>query len=277
MWTLPVAGPRRPVGQRHRATPSTPEETPWTTLANDTSHDTTTSGTGAEGLPRRRFLKISGLAGIAAATAPLPDRRPGAGTAPDRRPGRWPAAAARPDTAGAPPADLVHLQFGADTAHENGRVVDDEPAGAPAERFASARRGADSAASLRAQQKEYTEAITGETVWTYHALLDHLWPDTDYVYDVMPTAPNPCEARFRTAAQRSQAVPLHELRRPGDPRARPGSGAAVGPNTPNAAYVVDALGGLDRQPLFHLLNGDLCYANVQRRPVATWRSFFAPT
>ncbi len=36
--------------------------------------------------------------------------------------------------------------------------------------------------------------------------------------------------------------------------------------------MVDAVESLD--PLFHLLNGDLCYANVSDDPVGTWASFF---
>jgi hypothetical protein len=39
-----------------------------------------------------------------------------------------------------------------------------------------------------------------------------------------------------------------------------------------SGHIVDAVEATD--PLFHLLNGDLCYANVSDDPVATWRSFF---
>ncbi len=49
-------------------------------------------------------------------------------------------------------------------------------------------------------------------------------------------------------------------------------GLGLGPNTPNAGYIVPAVESLD--PLFHLFNGDLCYANVSDAPVQTWQSFF---
>ena len=49
-------------------------------------------------------------------------------------------------------------------------------------------------------------------------------------------------------------------------------GQGLGPWTPNAGYIVPAVESLD--PLFHLFNGDLCYANVSDAPVATWASFF---
>jgi hypothetical protein len=47
-------------------------------------------------------------------------------------------------------------------------------------------------------------------------------------------------------------------------------GRGLGPHTPNAGYVVDAVNALD--PLFHLMNGDLSYANISDAPLATWAS-----
>ena len=41
---------------------------------------------------------------------------------------------------------------------------------------------------------------------------------------------------------------------------------------PNAGFIVPAVDATD--PLFHLMNGDLCYANLSDDPVATWSSFF---
>ena len=49
-------------------------------------------------------------------------------------------------------------------------------------------------------------------------------------------------------------------------------GAGLGPWTVNAGYIVPAVEALD--PLFHLFNGDLCYANVSDDPVSTWTAFF---
>jgi hypothetical protein len=221
-------------------------------------------------LRRRRFLRLGGLAGVAAAAAPLL-RAPAASAASSTlRIG--PQVLRRPDSAGAPPAELVHLQFGADTARS--MVVSwstPVPVRRPSVRLGSVHSG--SGCVVRAEQKEYTEAISGETVWTYHAHLDHLTPDTDYVYDVVADGAPPVRGTFRTAPHGRRPFRFTSFGDQSIP-APVGSGAQVGPNTPNAGYVVSALGGLDRQPLFHLLNGDLCYANVSDDPVATWRSFF---
>jgi hypothetical protein len=50
-------------------------------------------------------------------------------------------------------------------------------------------------------------------------------------------------------------------------------GRGLGPHTPNAGYIVGAVNTLD--PLFHLMNGDLCYANMSDAPAATWAAYFA--
>jgi hypothetical protein len=49
-------------------------------------------------------------------------------------------------------------------------------------------------------------------------------------------------------------------------------GQGLGPWTTNAGFIVSAVEALD--PLFHLFNGDLCYANISDDPVATWTAFF---
>src|ERR1700733_9199974 len=56
---------------------------------------------------------------------------------------------------------------------------------------------------IAAQERQYTDAINGETVWTYHARVGGLRPGATYVYVV--TADNdgntadPFSATFRTA------------------------------------------------------------------------------
>jgi hypothetical protein len=126
---------------------------------------------------------------------------------------------------------------------------------------------------VHADVKTYTDAMTLETVWTYHARLDDLNPDTRYVYEVLADGADPVPGSFRTAPRGRAPFRFTSFGDQAIPAAV-GPGKQVGPHTPNAGYVVDAIGALDRQPLFHLLNGDLCYANVSDDPVATWRSFF---
>ena len=69
---------------------------------------------------------------------------------------------------------------------------------------------------VRAQERTYTEALTGETVWTYHASLDGLRPDTQYVFEVLHDGATPVPGHVPHGPARALwRVPLHELRRPG--------------------------------------------------------------
>jgi Calcineurin-like phosphoesterase len=101
------------------------------------------------------------------------------------------------------------------------------------------------------------DGINGETVWTYHAEISGLAPDTGYSYTV--TADNdssaqPFAATFTTA-------PLGRA-----PFRFTSFGDLATPNTQwvlsygQSAYAVAAVESF--QPLFHLLNGDLCYGDL---------------
>ncbi len=229
-------------------------------------------GAGSAGgtLPRRGFLKIGALAGMAAATPLLAGRSVDAAAPTHAQLGLQ--LLRQPDRTGAPAADQVHLQFGADTARS--MVVSwstPAPVRRPAVRLGTPAGG--HGRVVHARVKNYTEAITGETVWTYHAHLDQLHADTDYIYDVIADGAKTASGAFRTAPRGRRPFRFTSFGDQAIPMAV-GPGLSPGPHTPNAGYVVDALNGLDRRPLFHLLNGDLCYANISDDPVATWRSFF---
>ena len=224
----------------------------------------------AGGLARRQFLKLTGAVGAAALAAPLVQNHPANAQGPNRT--DW-MLVRQPDTAGAPPAGQLHLQFGSDTSRS--MVVSwstPVPVKRPVVRLGTPAGGHGDV--IHARVKTYTEGISGETVWTYHAHFDDLRPDTDYVYTVSADGAQPITGTFTTAPKGRKPFRFTSFGDQAIPAAV-GSGQLVGPHTPNAGYVVGALGGLDRQPLFHLLNGDLCYANVSDDPVATWRSFFA--
>ena len=51
---------------------------------------------------------------------------------------------------------------------------------------------------IDADERVYIEALTGQTVYTYHARMDGLDPDTDYIYQVYHRGANPLAGRFRT-------------------------------------------------------------------------------
>jgi hypothetical protein len=123
---------------------------------------------------------------------------------------------------------------------------------------------------VEAEERVYTEALTGQTVYTYHARLEDLHPDTAYTYEVLHEGTAPVKGRFRTGpVGRSKPFRFTSF---GDQAIPAAVGMGLGPWTTNAGFIVDAVEATD--PLFHLLNGDLCYANVSDDPVATWASFF---
>ena len=212
-----------------------------------------TEGGGPE-LSRRQVLSTAGLAAMA---VPFATRR------------HAPALVRRPDAAGAPGPEQVHVQFGADAATQ----VAVSWATAAAVSGPQLRLGRPSSGYGRqvpAEERTYTEALTGETVWTYHARLDHLQPDTQYIYEVLNDGAAPVTGTFRTGpAGRSRGFRFTSF---GDQAIPAAVGQGLGPWTVNAGFIVPAVESLD--PLFHLFNGDLAYANVSDAPVATWTSFF---
>jgi hypothetical protein len=130
------------------------------------------------------------------------------------------------------------------------------------------RRGAFGRA-VPAIQRTYSDGINGETVWTYHAEATGLAPDTEYSYTV--TADNnasspPFAATFMTAPAGRAPFRFTSF------------GDLATPNTQwvlsygQSAYAVAAVESF--KPLFHLLNGDLCYGdlNPTSQP-EVWRDF----
>jgi Calcineurin-like phosphoesterase len=123
---------------------------------------------------------------------------------------------------------------------------------------------------IGAESRPYTDGISGETVWTYHARVGGLRPGATYAYAVTADndadAAGPFSATFRTAPAGRTPFRFTSF------------GDLATPNTAwvlsygQSAYAVEAVESF--QPLFHLLNGDLCYGNLN--PAAqpqVWRDF----
>ncbi len=162
------------------------------------------------------------------------------------------------------------MQFGADAATQ-AAVSWAAPGPARRPRLRLGRLSAGLGTEVLAQERTYTEALTGERVWTYHAAVDGLRPDTRYGYQVRHDGAEPVAGTFRTApAGRSAGFRFTSF---GDQAIPAPLGLGLGPSSPNAGHVVPAIERLD--PLFHLVNGDLCYANISDQPVATWAAYFA--
>jgi hypothetical protein len=194
-------------------------------------------------LTRRQVLAGAGGTGLLAAAGPIAVL--GSARPPARR------ASAGGD--GTP--EQIHLEWGADPA-TSVTVSWASPGEATGARVLLT-RGGGFGRTIPAIQRTYTDGINGETVWTYHAEISGLAPDTGYSYAV--TADNdssaqPFAATFTTA-------PLGRA-----PFRFTSFGDLATPNTQwvlsygQSAYAVAAVESF--QPLFHLLNGDLCYGDL---------------
>jgi Calcineurin-like phosphoesterase/Purple acid Phosphatase, N-terminal domain len=123
---------------------------------------------------------------------------------------------------------------------------------------------------IRAAERAYTDALSGEVIRTYHAQVGRLRPGATYGYAVTAdndgNAADPFSATFSTAPDGRAAFRFTSF----------GDLATPNPRWVNsygqAAYAVGAVETF--QPLFHLLNGDLAYADLN--PAAqpeVWRDF----
>ena len=182
---------------------------------------------------------------------------------------RAPAPLLRPGRAGAPRPGQVHVQFGADAATEVA-VSWAAPAPAARPRLRVGLPGDGYGREVPAEERVYTDALTGGTAYTYHARLAGLAPDTAFACQVIHDGADPVAATFRTGPRgRARGFRFTSF---GDHSIPSPVGRGLGPHTPNAGHVVDAVNALD--PLFHLMNGDLSYANISDAPLATWASYF---
>lgn len=184
--------------------------------------------------------------------------------------GAVPGLVRRPDTAGAVPPGQLHVQFGADAATE-AAVSWAAPGRAVRPRLRLGQPGNGLGLEVPASERVYTDVLTGETVYTYHARASNLAPDTGYVYEAVHDGAPTAAGTFRTGP-RGRSAPFR-FTSFGDQSIPAPVGRGLGPATPNAGYVVAAVEALS--PLFHLANGDLCYANLSDQPVATWSAYFA--
>jgi 3',5'-cyclic AMP phosphodiesterase CpdA len=207
-------------------------------------------------LSRRAFMRTIGLSGAALAAAPelLPRLVSGA-------PAQWQQAA----IAGTVGPEQLHLQFGADAAREVvASWVTQGSVSRP--RLRLGRDGDAPDHEVDAETRTYVDALSGTEVFTQHVALDDLEPGQRYVYEVLNDGAEPLSGSFTTARRGRHRFRFTSF---GD-QATPVSGDGLA--SPFAAYVVPQVESL--QPAFHLLNGDLCYANISPDRVKTWRDFF---
>jgi hypothetical protein len=165
----------------------------------------------------------------------------------------------------APPAEL-HLQFGADAAREMvASWATPAAVSRPRLRLGTPRGGV--GVTIPPETRTYVDAQSGTEVFVHHATMRGLEPGTTYVYEVLHDGAVPIAGDFVTAP--AGRAPLRFTSFGDQSTPVPADGIA---SSPWAGYVVDQIERL--QPLFHLLNGDLCYANISPDRVATWAHFF---
>jgi 3',5'-cyclic AMP phosphodiesterase CpdA len=129
--------------------------------------------------------------------------------------------------------------------------------------------------TVEADTVTYRDAKSNTEIRVNHARLDNLSPDTDYVYAAVHDGAGPELGTVRTAPAGRAPLRFTSF---GD-QATPTVGKLVG-----SAFVNDNLGSpaagdvtaaVERiGPLFNLVNGDLCYANLAQDRIRTWSDWF---
>ena len=185
-----------------------------------------------------------------------------------------PAVWYQPDRNGAPPVVGVHLQFGENAGTEvvvswhttdavrNPRVM----LGTPTSGFGR---------TVAAETRTYRDGKSNLEVRVNHARLTNLTPDTDYVYAAVHDGAEPETGTVRTAPVGRKPLRFTSF---GD-QSTPTLG-----KLPNGSYGTDNIGSpaaadttlaIERLgPLFNLVNGDLCYANLAQDRIRTWSDWF---
>jgi hypothetical protein len=199
---------------------------------------------------RRGFLTSAGVAGLAAATSPLAVTRTAKAASPDGTP------------------EQIHLTWGEDPSREvvvswasAAQAVNPRVQYGPSPSLGN---------TVHAVQRTYTDGLNGQTVFTYHVKLGGLRHDSLVHYSVTAdndsNAAQPFTSNFRTAPRGRAAFRWTSY---GD-LATPVTAWVL--SSPQSRYAVQAVERFE--PLFHLLNGDLCYANLNpAAQPAVWADF----
>ncbi len=224
-------------------------------------------------ISRRKLLAAAGLGATALTAGGLATETAHAATVPGRT----------VDPVTTPPVAGLHLQFGADASTQ---VVVSWHTLQPVHnaRAILGRLDGKLEQIVKADTVSYTDAKTHQVVYAHHAKLTRLRGDTAYLYGAVHDNAAPEFGSFRTAPHGRARITFTSFGDQGTPtlgtKFKPPEGVVM----PNPPYVNDNLGspaaasttmGVERlQPLFHLFNGDLCYANLSQDRVRTWWDFW---
>ncbi|MGB7037727.1 MAG: metallophosphoesterase family protein [Xanthobacteraceae bacterium] len=223
---------------------------------------------------RRKLLAAAGI-GSGAMLAPYIVGTEGAAAAPDTRGASGPVSA--------PPVAGLHLQFGADASTE---MVVSWHTLQPVRRarVLLGRLDGKFEQSVEALEASYSDAKSGQMVYVYHAKLSQLQTNAAYLYCALHEGAEPDFGTFTTAPRGRASFTFTSFGDQGTPTLGKRYAPPAGLTIANPPYVNDNLGspaasdttlGVERlRPLFHLLNGDLCYANLADDRVRTWWDFW---
>jgi hypothetical protein len=220
------------------------------------------------GISRRTLLTTSAAsaivgAGIGVGGAALMRSRPHGLTL-------WP----QPNRNGAPPVSGLHLQFGKNAATEvvvswhttdavgNPRVM----LGTPVSGYGR---------TVQAETRTYRDAKSGAEVRVNHARLDNLSPDTAYVYAAVHDGATPELGTVRTAPSGRNPLCFTSFGDQSTPTLNTLAGTAFTNDNIGSPAAADTTTAIERiAPLFNLVNGDLCYANLAHDRIRAWSDWF---
>ncbi len=226
-------------------------------------------------LSRRKLLAAAGIGGGALVTASLI----GIGGAEAA-----PVTPLPPNLEATPPVAGLHLQFGADASSE--MVISWhtlQPVQHP--RVVLGRLDGRLEQTVAAEETSYTDAKSGQVVHAYHAKIGGLQADSAYLYGALHDGAEPEFGTFRTSPRGRAPFTFTSFGDQATPTVGKMFVPPAGVTLPRPIFVNDNLGspaagdttlGVERlRPLFHLFNGDLCYANLADDRVRTWWDFWA--
>jgi hypothetical protein len=229
---------------------------------------------------RRRLLSAAGFTAAAVVVAPAVGvgTASGAGASPVVADGHGIG-----DPLLTPMMQGLHLQFGADASRE---VVVSwftlQPVSHPC--VFLGRPDGSHERTVTGGTRSYLDAKSGQRVYAHHVRLGGLRPAQEYLYAAVHDGAQPEFGAFRTGPRGRASFTFTSFGDQGTPTLGKRYSPPPGVPMPNPPYVNDNLGspaaadttaGVERvQPLFHLFNGDLCYANLATDRVRTWSDFW---
>lgn len=215
---------------------------------------------------------VLGMLGAGAAAAPLLGATPAAAATSSAMPN--PAALASRGPSSTTPVQGLHLTFGKDPARMMvASWITDGIVNRPRVLFGTLEGGF--GAVVQAETRTYVDGKSGRTVYVHHAALTGLHPNTGYLYAVQHDGGTPDAGTFRTAPTGRVPFTFTSFGDQATPEVTWAADETVGLDANTTPASKDIVTGIETiAPMFHLLNGDLCYANLDVDRIRTWNNFF---